>query len=135
MKILGTQIPATRVLVDAGFNIGGSLIAWRQDVKAGAHPLTAAAREAGLSAVSWAFPGLMWGMMGYGVTKTLVDTHHQMKAAKNQAWTHYHRPNMGGQYMDTRPAATMRQRSAQAMQQHQIYGRSFLGQEGRIMHR
>ncbi len=82
-----------------------------------------------------AVPQSFYAQMGYSVAKSISDMHNQLRDKKDQMWTYYHKPNVGGNYMDTRPAATMRQRSAQALQQHQLHGRTVLGQEGRLMHR
>lgn len=46
----------------------------------------------------------------------------------------YYRPGFGGNYQDTQQAYTMRQRSAQALQQTKMNARSVLGSEARTFH-
>lgn len=70
------------------------------------------------------------GALGGAIGGSAID-HAKYGKQKIQK---YYRPGFGGDYQDTQQAYTMRQRSAQALQQTKMNARSVLGSEARTFH-
>lgn len=119
----------------AVINVGTSIKNVVDDTNRGVPAVSAIGREVAVSALYQAFPQIGIASFAYNAGKMGVEVYHMMKDSKNQAWTNYHNPNLGGGYQDTQPALTMRQRGAEAINQHRVHGRQVLGQEARLMSR
>ena len=117
----------------AGILIGGYQD-YRRKIKEG-HSRGTALFQAALETVFYnQFPVAMWGQLGYTVLSAGAPALQQWKQKRDRWWNSLARPNVGGGFMDTAQAQTMRQRSVQQIQKSHLNARSALGNEGRLMH-
>ncbi len=73
--------------------------------------------------------------VGMPITRAAFTAGPIAYRAKEASWNQYHKPNLGGSYIDTQQAATMRQAGIQAIQSSRLNGRNMLGNEASMMHR
>lgn len=79
-------------------------------------------------------PGVGMLSMVAGVAGMATENYMNHKRYGHNKIKQYYRPGFGGGYNDTQNAYTMRQRSAQALQQTKMNARSVLGSEARTFH-
>lgn len=95
---------------------------------------TATIKSAGELALSLAFPVAYWSTfaasIGYDISVAAVDW---WRGVESQYWSLYQKGTVGGGYVDTQQALTMRQAAVQAIQGSKLNARSALGGEARIL--
>lgn len=117
------------------------------DQKEEGHSSLYSAGYAGVEAAGWLFAEpLMWGLtlaqLGGWAGKEAVQEAHEnrdqkvrLKTAAGSNENGVRTGTLGGNFVDSEQAYTMRQRSSQVMRQHKLATESILGSEARQLHR
>ena len=106
-----------------------------QNLSAG-DSLGTSAMKAGATGILFAANApLMWGLTGAGLAKDAYWGIQEYNYEKKQWWNKQYAYNnrVGGGYVDTQRAQTMRQAAVQAIQGSKLNARSALGGEARIL--
>lgn len=134
-KFLGRNIDPSKVAGWTIANLGTGIWSYKQDVNSGMSRGEALFRNVADTIVGEMFPVLSGARFVYQMTKTGVQITDSLQRQRNSYYNSLFNPNLGGDYLDTRPAATMRQRAMNIINRTQINARTFLGNEARMMHR
>ncbi|MES9761732.1 hypothetical protein [Priestia megaterium] len=94
-----------------------------------------ASMKATATTMLWSrFPLAMAGITAAQATPAMVEGYTQWKKGKEEWWNQqFHMGNVGGNYVDTQRALTMRQAAVQQIQGSKMNARSALGGEARIL--
>lgn len=104
------------------------------NVKGGDDMGTAAFKAAGTGMLWAAAPWTMGAtMLGSAATQGIVGFNNYKKRAGEKHAMNYYQGTVGGQYMDTQRALTMRQAAVQQIQGNKLNARSALGGEAKIL--
>lgn len=110
-------------VVDAGLNMAG-----------GDDFGTAAFKAAASTALWYTAPGIMTAHMLATTAPALVGAGYNWQRQAKATWRDAHmQGQVGGKYVDTQRAMTMRQAAVQAIQGSKLNARSALGGEARIL--
>lgn len=96
--------------------------------------LVSASYAAGTAALWEMFPGVMFGLMAAGVAKQAGAAYQNLYRDQKSRYMQNTSRDIGGGFVDTEMAYTMRQRGLQAISSSRLNARSALGNEARSLH-
>ena len=119
-------------LIGFGISTGLSYLHYRE----GSITRSEAVGKALVQGAAWAVaPQVMMVGVGFSTARAAASAFPTAYRMKEAHWNQYFKPNLGGNYVDTQQALTMRQAGIQAIQGSRLNARSALGNEAGMMHR